>query len=126
MPPADIFATIFQQTAVALGWLSGEGHWVEVNPALGELLGCSSDELVGRGLSELLPERLDDAALRSVLTGEGESGRLTVRGLKGRVRLLDATVNIWAAGHPGANGARFIVQIEEESLLRRFGRHRAP
>jgi PAS domain S-box-containing protein len=53
----DRFRLLFEHGGVGMALLSSDGHFVQVNPALVELLGHSAPELVGRHLLDVVYEQ---------------------------------------------------------------------
>ncbi|MEP1075122.1 PAS domain S-box protein [Leptolyngbya sp. PL-A3] len=70
------FRAIFEQAAVGMARLTLEGHWVQVNQKLCDLLGYTQEELRQRTFQELTyPDdyELDQAYYQKLLTGELET-----------------------------------------------------
>jgi diguanylate cyclase (GGDEF)-like protein/PAS domain S-box-containing protein len=117
------YAGAFEGAPVGMALMAPDGCLVQVNRSLGELLGCTRAELVGRALTDLTyPDDLgiDAAEVLALLRGE-------VRGYEVEKRLLHADGHpVWALvscsllrdeeGEP----SHFVVHVEDIAERKRF------
>ncbi len=48
-----LYQSTFEQAPVGIGHARPDGHWIQANTRLCEILGCSCDEIVGRSVGEI-------------------------------------------------------------------------
>ncbi|TKR27698.1 PAS domain S-box protein [Natronomonas salsuginis] len=90
--PTDdrLFRAMFEGTLDALLLADDDGTYIEANEAAGELLGCSSDELVGQSIADFLSADVDfEAAWNAFLEKGHARGQLEIRRPDGTVRTVE-------------------------------------
>jgi PAS domain S-box-containing protein len=95
---ADNLRLLFEKVTVAILVANDQGIYVDVNPAACALMGCTRDELIGRGLADFVdPERLPEltAQWKSFLRDGSQAGEFELRALDGKRRVVrfNATAN---------------------------------
>jgi PAS domain S-box-containing protein len=50
------YREVFDNLLTPVAYADSEGHYVDVNPALTDLIGCSRDEMIGRSFRDFLPD----------------------------------------------------------------------
>jgi PAS domain S-box-containing protein len=91
------FNSTFEQSGIGMGVISSDGRWLRVNQALCEMLGASSDELVGfPAEARTHPDDVsaDREAIRLLLAGECRAYTVEKRYLTRSGEVLWALVNV--------------------------------
>ena len=118
------FEQLFEDAPIGMALQDGDGRYLQVNRALCELFGRSSDELLGMRFQELVhPE---DLARDQKLHAEMLRGQTTVTQREKRFRRSDGTWLEADVSISCINGAderrRFIVQLQDVTDRRRLER----
>jgi PAS domain S-box-containing protein len=50
------YREVFENLQTPVGYADADGHYVDVNPALSELVGYSRDEMIGRSFRDFVPD----------------------------------------------------------------------
>jgi len=115
------FEATFNQAAVGIAHTTEDGHIIEVNRKLCEILGYAAEELVERSTRDLThPDDRDrqDALRLELLSGKQEffsSDKRYVR-KDGAVIWVNRTVTL---AHRTATGARYLIQVIEDITERK-------
>jgi two-component system cell cycle sensor histidine kinase/response regulator CckA len=99
------FHSTFEQSGIGMGLISPDGRWLRVNPALSDMLGIASEDLVGSPAeASTHPDDLtaDREATRLLLAGECRTYTMEKRYLTARGEVVWALVNVSLV--PGTDG----------------------
>lgn len=110
------FRSIFNQAAVGIALLDAEGHWLNVNHKLCEILGYSLDELMQTDFQSIThPEDLDRdmEMVRALIAHEQDQYRMEKRYLRKDGRVLWAM--LWVRRYDATDGTptRFVSVVED-------------
>ncbi len=101
------FESAFRSSAIGVALVARDGRYLQVNPALCDILGYGEDELLRMRFSDItLPDELDDSLQWAERLFDGVVDRYTVekRYVHRRGHVIWVSLNI--AALPGADGAR--------------------
>lgn len=73
---AERFRTVFEQAAVGMAMIAPDGHWLEANHCLSEILGYERGDFLSQGFALFAPHpdsRQDVEACRAILAGDFSS-----------------------------------------------------
>ncbi len=107
---------MFNQAAVGIGLATLDGHFVDTNPKLSDILGYSADELRGMTFSDITHP--DDAAETAAAVQRLLAGAIPGYSLEKRYRRKDG-VNVWSLTtvtllrDPGGEPVRFMGVVED-------------
>lgn len=117
------FRSAFQNAPIGMAILDPAGHWLRVNPALCEMLGYGEEEMVGRGIKEMVEEE----------DGEAECSRMAqlssgaARSFRGEIRYRHKDGHlIWAhqscsmVPNQRLQSHSFIIQVEDITERKRY------
>ncbi|KUL23163.1 sensor histidine kinase [Actinoplanes awajinensis] len=108
------FRKVFDNSRIGMLITDPGGRFLRVNPALGQMLGCSPDELVGRPFAELThPDDLAAciAAVQSCLTGRRDGFEVHKRYLHGAGHYIEAIVTSALLRDPNGQPQFFTTQV---------------
>jgi len=110
-----LFRALFESAPVGIALVDREDHIVEANQALGEMLGCTADELRGRELTDFDPGFRDDPVLFRELTEHVRDSYSVER----RYRRKDGGVTwgrttVWVIPANGMHEGRYAIGIVED------------
>ena len=120
------FRTVFEHAMVGMARTSVDRRWIEVNPALCQMLGYPAAELVRRRWDEITHP--DDVSLsnekyNAVLRGECDGYRLEKRYIRQDGSILHANLAIQAIRLPNGEVDYFAAVIEDVSERRLAEKH---
>lgn len=124
----QLFRTAFDNAPSGMALVSPEGRLLQVNRALGDMLGHPHAELVGRRWDSIVhpEERGEDLP---ALEEMGEGGRRVHRAGRRFVhadgRVLDVALSVAATVSEGGSGRQLIAQLEDVTERQRAERERA-
>jgi len=124
----QLFRTAFDNAPSGMALVSPEGRLLQVNRALGDMLGHPHADLVGRRWDSIVhpEERGEDLP---ALEEMGEGGRRVHRAGRRFVhadgRVLDVALSVAATVSQGGSGRQLIAQLEDVTERQRAERERA-
>lgn len=119
------FSNVFKYSSIGKAILSPEGHIMDVNDSLCNILGYSKDELFQNGLKNICNEEdyADNATLtRQMLTSELKKVEKEIRFTKKDGNLCWATVTTSLVRDDERNPQFFIAQIQEITELKQLNK----
>ena len=122
------FRAAFENAPIGVGLLGHDGHWIQANNALCELVGYRAHELLSRSLSDLsVPEdrKKDAAELRAALTARvgAFGGERRLRRADGSMVHVLMSASLASAQEGGA--PTWVVQVVDLTEQKRAERERA-
>jgi diguanylate cyclase (GGDEF)-like protein/PAS domain S-box-containing protein len=122
------YRTLFENSRDGIYVISPEGRFVDVNPALTELVGRGRDELVGKSLTELYVDAEVGRSMLARVSGEGfvKDVEVRFRGGEGEERTCVVLMVVEKDDRGGVTGYHGIVHdITERGLVEERLRHAA-
>jgi PAS domain S-box-containing protein len=116
------FRGAFDTAAIGMALVAPDGHWLEVNPALCELVGYSEEELLGgtfQGITH--PDDLDTDLefVRRMLAGEIETYQMDKRYVHKLGHIIWIRLSVSLVRGADGTPAYFVSQIQDISEQRR-------
>jgi PAS domain S-box-containing protein len=116
------FRGSFDSAAIGMALVAPDGHWLEVNPALCELVGYSEEELLGgtfQGITH--PDDLDADLefVRRMLAGEIETYQMDKRYFHKRGHIIWIRLSVSLVRSSDGSPAYFVSQIQDIGEQRR-------
>jgi diguanylate cyclase (GGDEF)-like protein/PAS domain S-box-containing protein len=122
--PSDAhFEQVFERAPIGTGLLDLDGRWTLVNPALCEITGYTTDELIGRRFAEIThPEDIDkDVAQQAqLLAGSIPAFQVEKRYFNAAGETLSAILSISLVRDPDSAPLHFIAQLQDISERKRL------
>ena len=118
----ECFSSAFENAAIGMAMVSLDGHWLKVNDALCELLGYTSQELVGKTVREIAhPEDLaaNMANARKLLEGNQRYYKMEERYIHKDGSVVWALLSVSVIRDKKNRSQYFVSQIEDIGELKR-------
>jgi PAS domain S-box-containing protein len=115
------FRGFFELAMVGLAQLSPERRWMEVNPALCDILGRDRDTLLDTAWAQIVhPDDLaaEDARFDDILAGRCDDYHLTLRFVAARGRIVWGSVAVRALRDAGGRVEYLVLIVEDISFLK--------
>jgi two-component system cell cycle sensor histidine kinase/response regulator CckA len=115
-------AGVFEDAGIPMGVASPEGRWTRVNRALGELLGCRDEELLGALAEEIIhsdDRPIQREALRLLLAGECPSYTAEHRCLRRSGEATWGLVTVTLVADAERRPRHFVIAIQDISDRKR-------
>ncbi len=106
------FRLTFERAPLGMATITPEGRFLQVNDALGRILGRSAAELVALGVLGLTPPE-DQEKTREALRQRGEGERFVKRMIHKEGHLVSVQVTVGVMHHPDGEPWYFIAQYQD-------------
>jgi two-component system sensor histidine kinase/response regulator len=117
----ECFRGALEHAAIGMALVAPDGRWLRVNPALSQIVGYSSDELLGRTFQEIThPDDLaaDLAQVQRMLAGDIPTYQMEKRYIHKHGQIVWTLLNVSLVRNSAGEPLYFVSQIQDITVRR--------